>query len=254
MAKKRNMKRFWRGLLALGAVFALGALGLLGWQWLSALRVERIDVSGARHAPERALLELARVDTGQVMLDVDPALVADRVRRHPWVAAARATRLPTGTLAIRVQERVTVLLVLDAKGRPAHYLDRDGFAMPLTPDAAYDVPLLRGFGEAYHPVRRVQDPAVRDLLVALAEADDDTDALASELEREPSGEIVLHTTPAGARGSILVRLGRDDMGRKLARLRAFWQQAVLTQPEKAFTSIDLRFDSQVVTQEDVRGQ
>ena len=49
-------------------------------------------------------------------------------------------------------------------------------------DDADPVPLLRGLGEAYHPVRPVQDERVRLLLAALADLDPDTDALISELE------------------------------------------------------------------------
>ena len=146
-----------------------------------------------------------------------------------------------------------MVLVLDERGRPDHYLDRAGFAMPAVPGALYDVPLLRGLRERAHPVRPLQDPRARALLLALADVDAQTDALVSELEMEPSGEVVLHTTPVGARGSIAVWLGHDDFAEKLARLRAFWHQAVLPQPGKTFTLIDLRFNSQIVTREDVHG-
>jgi len=260
MAKKRDTKRnkrkpwrILRGLLLALGVLGLGSLGVLGWQWMAALRCERIEIHGLHHADSTALLELAQVDTGMVLLDIDPVLVADRVRRHPWVRKARATRFPTGTLMISVWERAPVVLVLNGRGEPAHYLDRAGFSMPPTKGAVYDVPLLRGLRERTHPVRPLQDERIRALLAALADADAETDALVSELEVQCSGEVVLHTTPVGARGSIPVRLGREDFAEKLARLRAFWYQAVLPQPGKTFTLIDLRFDSQIVTREDVRG-
>ncbi len=256
MAKKRNTKRkkrkkrrILRGVLLTLGLLGLGSLGVLGWQWMAALRCERIEIHGLHHADSTALLHLAQVDTGMVLFDIDPAMVADRVRRHPWVRTARAMRLPTGTFTISVRERAPVVLVLDQRGRPDHYLDRAGFAMPLTPGALYDVPLLRGLRERAHPVRPLQDERVRALLLALVDADAQTDALVSELEMQPSGEVVLHTTPVGARGSIVVWLGRDDFAEKLARLRAFWHQAVLPQPDKTFALIDLRFNSQIVTRE-----
>ena len=252
--KKRKTRRILRGVLLTLGLLGLGSLGVLGWQWMAALRCERIEIHGLHHADSTALLDLAQVDTGMVLFDIDPAIVADRVRRHPWVRTARAMRLPTGTLMISVRERAPVVLVLDERGRPGHYLDRAGFAMPSTPGAVYDVPLLRGLSERAHPVRPLQDERVRALLVALADADAQTDALVSELEMQPSGEVVLHTTPVGARGSIAVWLGRDDFAEKLARLRAFWHQAVLPQPDQTFALIDLRFNSQIVTRERVRGQ
>lgn len=253
MAKKRKIRHVVRGLLVTVGLMGLGLLGGLGWHWMATLRCERIEFSGVRHADTAALLALAQVDTGLVLFDIDPVLVEDRVQRHPWVMAVRAMRLPTGTLAIDVQERRPVALVLDRQGRPAHYLDRGGYALPLVPGAAYDVPLLRGLRTPYHPVRSLQDERIRTLLVALAAVDDETDALVSEVELRSSGEVWMRTPPVDGRGAIPVRLGRDGFTEKLARLRAFWRQAVLTQSETTYTLIDLRFDSQIITRKNVVG-
>ncbi len=225
----------------------LGA-GVLGRHWQATLPCLRIEVTGAHRAPVDSLVALARVDTGMVLFDIDPALVEDRVARHPWVASARVRRLPTGTLAIRVQERVPVLLVLDARGRPSHYLDADGAQMPAA-GVAFDVPLLRGLDQPYHPVQQVQRPEVRALLAALAGLDPGTEALIAEVDLRASGEVWIHTTPAGGQGSIPVRLGQDAFAPKLARLRAFWRQGVLPRSDKRFHLIDLRFDSQIITRE-----
>ena len=54
-------------------------------------------------------------------------------------------------------------------------------------------------------------------------------------------------TPEGE--AIPVRLGRAVTPAQLARLHAFWRQAVRTQPGRAFAYVDLRFDSQIVTRE-----
>ncbi len=253
-AKRKRVRRLLRTGLAVLGVLGLLILGLLGWRWLASLRVERIALAGAHHADASALQALARVDTGQVLLGVDPALVADRLRRHPWVAGAVVRRLPTGTLALTVQERMPTVLVLDGAGRPSHYFDRYGFAMPAVADAAYDVPLLHGLRERYHPVRRVQDAAVRDLLAALADAPPEVDALVSDVEQDRDGQLWLVTTPAAGHGALRVQFGRGDAARKLGLLHAFWHQAVRNQPEKTYTLIDLRFNSQIVTRETVRGR
>ena len=140
-------------------------------------------------------------------------------------------------------------LVMDARGRAAHYVDRSGFAMPLASAAVYDLLLIRGLRERYHPVRRLQNKPVRAFLDAFARLDAETNALVSELDVAPRGDLRLRTTPTDARGSFHVWLGRDDFDEKLNRLRAFWQQAVLPQPDKNFSVIDLRFDGQIVTRE-----
>lgn len=254
--KKKNTKTPDQGALRIAAavlvlLVAAGA-GILGWQYKNDLRVAQIDVDGYRQASRAALVELARVDSGAALYDLDPALIADRVQRHPWVRAAEATRLPTGTLSIRVTERTPVALALGEDGRVSHYLDATGHQMPLPDSAAAlarvarDVPLVRGALPDYHPVRPVEDEAVLALLDELRRADY---ALASEFEVEPSGSIALYTTPTDARGSVRVELGREDFRARLALLETFWQQAVLTQPQTRFQRIDLRFNGQVITNE-----
>ncbi len=250
MAQKKKTRRRVRVLTGamLLALFVTG--GILAWRWQAGLRCERIEVVGARRAEVEALVELAGVDTSMALFSIDPLLVEDRLRRHPWVRDVDVTRLPTAALRIRVDERIPAALAMDRKGRPAYYLDRYGFPMPLEQGVAYDVPLLAGLNKPYHPMQPVESEAVRDLLGALADADPNLDALLSELEVLPSGEALLHSAPLAGQGSIPVRLGRSRYTAKLAVLDAFWHKAVLAQPHKKFAWIDLRFEGQVVTQED----
>ncbi len=232
-----------------GAVCALAALGLAAWwgyQWQRHLKVERIEVTGVHHAEPGALVELAGVDTTMRLFGLDPALVADRVERHPWVRRAEVTRRPTGTLAIHVTGRTPLVLALDANGTPARDLDARGFQVPADSGVVYDVPLLRGLDEPYHPMRRLQGEDARALLEALSALND---TLVSEIERRPDGEWWLYTAPTDVRGVTPVRLGHAPFAPKLRRLRAFWRQAVRTQPATRFEVIDVRFDGQVVTRE-----
>jgi cell division protein FtsQ len=231
------------------ALLLAAVTGVLGWFWVTTLPCRQITVTGTHHAAPDALLDLARVDTGMVLFDVDPGAVEARLQRHPWVQAAHVTRLPTGTLSIRIEERTPVALALDGAGAPARYLDRAGFAMPLAAGVLYDVPLVRGLGAP--PAGKPLDHATAlALLAALATIDAETDALLSELEVRPSGEAWLYTAPSGPYGSIPVRLGRGPFADQFTRLKAFWHQGVLTRPDRRFTLVDLRFDSQVVTHEE----
>ena len=251
-AKQQHPHRLVRralGVLGLGAVVALGALG---WQWQASVPVRAVEVRGAVHADSTEILGLAAVPDSSLLFALDPALIEDRVRRHPWVAEASVTRWLTGTLGISVTERVPVALALDAAGRPAFYFDAAGFRMPVESaaagrSAAFDVPLLHGFGP-YQPTMPVDDASVLDLLAALAALDDATDALVSSVERTPGGFVLL-TAPAPGSGAIPVALGRGGFAEKLARLRPFWDQAVLPRPDTPIRRIDLRFNGQIVTEE-----
>ncbi len=229
----------------------LPVLALCGvaWLWLESVRLTRIEIVGARQADPGVLQRLAAIDSGAALFDLDPALIADRVMRHPWVRTASVTRWPTGTLRIAVEERVPVALQMDAGGRPVRYLDAEGYGMSPGRGPVPDVPLLYGVQGPAHPMRPLEDKSVRALLAALAELEAPAHALISEIVRAPDGEFWLYTTPAAGQPSVLVRLGREDFQRQLRRLVAFWQQAVLTQPHKTFSLIDLRFANQIVVRE-----
>jgi cell division protein FtsQ len=241
--------RVLRRVGAAALVLALGA----AWYWQQTLPLRRVDVTGVVHADAAEVVRLTGVrPDSDAVFALSPALVADRAERHPWVRRAHVRRLPTGTLSVRVEEREPVVLVMRA-GVPAGYLDAEGVALPLdalsdSGAVPYDVPLLTGSVPDAAPGARVASPALRELLAALAGADDATDALVSEVEWR-AGRAVLWTTPAGGHPSVPVRLGRTGVADQLARLRAFWDQSVLARPRARFRSVDLRFEGQVVTQE-----
>lgn len=231
-----------------GALALVVALGVFGWRWQATLRVSGLDVVGTTHAEPEALRTLARVDTGAVLYDVEPVLVADRVRRHPWVRDASVMRLPTGTLRISVTERTPAALAMADDGTPAFYVDRHGFCMPLPKRAGYDVPLLYGIAEAYSPTQPLAHDVIRAVLGALPASG--ARDLVAELAVQPDSTLRLYTRPTSAHDAIRVEMGQSDIPQKLQRLQAFWTQAVQPRPDTRFARIDLRFDSQIVTEEE----
>jgi cell division protein FtsQ len=247
----RLHRMFRRLLVTAGLVALVAALGY-GWHRAATLPVRGVEVSGAVHAEPEALQALAAVPDSARLFSLDPRLLADRVQRDPWVQKARVTRWMSGTLGIRVQERTPVVLALDAVGRPSHFLDAEGFAMPATPSAltaGFDVPLLVGHVPPFRPTVPTDDAALRRLLATLATASADADALVSAVERRIDGQLVLHTAPTPGGQTIPVWIGREASPEKLNRLVAFWDQAVLSRPHHTFRRIDLRFDGQIVTEE-----
>ncbi len=247
--QQQRRRRIVRRVLAVLVLGAVVALGVVGWRWQASVPVRAVTVSGAVHADTSAVLDLAAVPDSAMLFSLDPTILADRVRRHPWVQEASVTRWMTGTLAIAVTERMPVALVLDGAGRPSYFFDAAGFMMPLAAGAAYDVPLLQGRFPAYQPTQPVEDAAVLDLLAVLAAVPDATDALVSSVERGADGSFTLVTAPTPGGAAIPVALGRRGFAEKLGRLQAFWDQAVLTRPDTPVRRIDLRFDGQIVTSE-----
>ena len=241
-ARRQRLAR-WAGLVVLALL--LGA----AWTWQRTLPLDRVAVVGAVHAPAAEVAALTgAVPDSVALFSLSPALVADRAQRHPWVETASVRRLPTGTLRVAVTEREPVVLVLDDAGRPGHFLDAQGYAMPVAAasPALYDVPVMHG-APPYHAVQPVGDAGLRSLLAALATADAETRALVSEIDW--GRQVTVWTTPAGGHGPIRVRLGHADQPRQLRALRAFWDQSVLPRPETPFELVDVRFEGQVVTRE-----
>jgi len=225
------------------------ASGILGWGWLMQVTVERVDVRGTNNALPDEIRELAGVDSGDVMFQIQTDIVADRVARHPWVAQTSITRLPTGVLILGIRERVPVAQVLSPSGRPGFYLDRDGYPMHPSDSSSYDVPLLSGYPDDFHPASPSADARTLSFLAALDGERDTAGILISEIVfRE--GEVWLWLEPSGPHGSIPVRLGADDFDEKLKRLAAFWTQRMARSQDREFQLIDLRFSSQIISREE----
>lgn len=223
----------------------------LGWQWLMAITVTGIDVRGDRYVAVDDVEHIMAVDTGMVMFELDAAILADRVERLPWVADANVARLPTGLVVVELVEREPVALAMESGSGPAYWLDRNGHRMPLADSAWYDVPLVSGLKEPYHPVTPVRHTALRDLLMLLPNLPEATDALVSEIQIDGE-DIDLRLSPLGGHTSIPAHLGRRDLAFRLQELTAFWDKEVLRRQQTRFELIDFRFEGQIVTQETPR--
>ena len=199
----------------------------------------RLLIVGAEYADSTALAELARLNGA-----IDARLVADRIRRHPWIREAVGTCGKHGAVEVVVEERRPVLLVIASDGAPSHYVDAEGYRMPIAEHPNFDVPLLHGLEEAYHPVMQVKTEVVRQLAAAVGDLHDDADALISEFVITDSGVTLV--TPVGG---VEVLLGRDQLNDRFRSLVAFWQQAVVGSNDRTIDMIDLRFDSQIITVE-----
>lgn len=231
---------------------ALAALAGFGWQRAQTLPLTGVEVSGAVHADEAALLALAAVPDSARLFAVDPLALASRVEAEPWVRRARVSRSMRGVIRITVEERQPVALAIGADGRATAYVDAGGHVMPVTASAlaaGYDLPLLSGRIPGLRAGDVIQDPALARLLATLAEAGPLTDALVSAVERRPDGTLVVITAPTPDGAALPVVLGRDGFAEKLRRLEAFWDQAILSRPDHPIRRVDLRYDGQIVTDE-----
>lgn len=230
-------------------VFFLVFLGGFGYWWQQQILLNEVYVEGSLFSEPDSIKSLANLDSTMLFFGINMRQVTENVSRHPWVESASIQRLPNAELAIKVRERRPALLVIDGEGRADRFIDSHGYQMPFKKKAIYDVPLLMGFQEKFHSTEPVQHAVVIQLLNDLNQISDDIDALISTFTIKPNGELYLQTNPIPGRGSIDVRLGTENFAAKLSKLHAFWHQTVLTKRDFNIRTIDLRFDSQIVTQE-----
>ncbi len=243
-------KRWAQWLSAKRAVMSVAAAALavvaIGWYWQATLTCSEVVIEQTAHASREEIRELAGVQTGQALYGIDPAVITDRVRRHPWVRDASVSRVPTGTLTIEVEERRPRAVVVGANQQPAYYLEYEGYQMPVVPDEMHNVPLVRGLQAAYKPTTVVQDSTMVRFLRALERSPDAEPLISEIIMRE--GDVRLRTVISPDGRSIPVRVGHGNYENKLTRLAAFWKQAV-NRYDRQYHRIDLRFADQVVVEE-----
>ena len=247
-SKVEHNQKAWHARLVV-MLFVLVLLGGFGLWWKQQVILKNVHIEGTLFSDAEDIRSLADLDSSMLFFNINVHQVSENVSQNPWVESAHVRRLPNAELAISVRERRPALLVLNAQGKPDRFIDPYGYQMPFKKGAIFDVPLLMGLQEDFNPTEPIQHPAVAGLLTDLHHITDDIDALISAFMIKPNGELYLETNPIPGRGSIDVRLGHEAFAKKLSKLHAFWHQTVLTKREHNIQTIDLRFDSQIVTQE-----
>lgn len=140
-----------RGLVLVGLALSV-LIGTVAGPWVratidEALRghpfvVARVAIQGAGRIPAREIAATAALAPGTPLVDIDVRAVEARLRRHPWLASARALRLPPSELLISVREREPRgLTTVDGESGP-FFVDAEGVPFVLAdPQAA--LPNLR---------------------------------------------------------------------------------------------------------------
>ena len=127
------------------------------------LDVDLVEVTGAAHVTPATVISAARIELGDLMVEVDAAAAATRIERLPWVARAEVRRQWPGTVHIHVAERTAVAAV-PARGGWAT-VDATGRVLERTADA----PAELGAVVEVEPITGDRVPAdLRDALTVAA--------------------------------------------------------------------------------------
>lgn len=191
----RRRRRRRLGILVAITVLALAAVAVARSPLFD---VDRVVVVGVDRIGADEVVEVAGIDTGDPMVDLDPGAVARRVEDLPRVDDARVERAWPGTVRIRVTEREAVAVA--GEGPSAVAVGRDGRILGAADAAERDLPLA---GPA--PVAGPGDFLDDDRLVVPAVLAELNPALLAEVagaDVAADGSVVVHLDDG-----IVVRLG-----------------------------------------------
>ena len=232
-ARRLRSGRIGAGVLAL----AIAAGALLSERVVPVPRLRHVEVLGATRLGDAEIAAAAGVARGDAFGEVHAAQVAERLAAHGWVRAARAARLPSGTLVLAIAEREPRAVLAGAEPRA---VDAEG--RPFAPVALAAFPELPRLVPA-DAVAPGEPSAALAAAVALAER-------LAGLGLPPAAAIEIAAAGDPKNQSLRLHglaprfvLGRDAEP-ALARLKAF----VAAAPPEALlaATVDLRFQDQAV--------
>lgn len=207
---------------ALGKVLLAVCLGLFAFKTYTAasasafFALRTVDVSGAARASTEqieATVRRAATPVGVWRADLE-AIRAD-VERQPWVRSAVVARVLPSGLRVRIVERLPRAVVRTANGRLT-WVDDDGFVVG-TVAATDQMPafFLRGWDENEGAATRAEN---RQRVAKFLELQNEWTAAGlaarvSELNLDDPRDV--RAQLAGADSQVEVRLGRDDLTKRL---------------------------------------
>ena len=110
--------------LLIGALLTASLAGeALRWWSGQTPRLTVISVFGNRRLPAREVAEATGLSKAESLEGLRPDDIEERLARHPWIRAARAVLLPTGTLIVDVEEREARAVVRGTGSETGHFLD-----------------------------------------------------------------------------------------------------------------------------------
>jgi cell division protein FtsQ len=188
-------------IVATSVAVAAVVAGSVGATRSPLLDVDRVEVVGARHTPQREVVAASGLADHPLMLDVDPAAVARAVESLPWVGRATAERRWPGTVRIEITERVPAAAVATGQGGWAR-VDRTGRVLALEPGRPADLPVIANLTAPGRPGQSLVRTAAGALRVA-ASLPPELRPRVAELLPRPDGDVDLGLRPPGG----MVRLG-----------------------------------------------
>lgn len=222
----------------------LGGAGVAAWYFQSETMIQSVRVNGNYFTETDDILRIAAIPLMVSPDSISFLATLYRVETLPYIDRAALRMASRGELQLTVTEREPIGLFIHGSRRV--YADADGVILPVRAGCAVDVPLVYGV-----PVSARQDTLrsaafmeIRDFLVE-ARKIPLAAATLSEIAWTSEQGIVALSHENGIR----LVFGRDRYAEALKNWDLFYRQVVAVRGPQQFTSVDLRYNGQIVTRE-----
>jgi cell division protein FtsQ len=247
--KKKHSKKKQRRNKGISAIWVILSLALVGGAVYAGIYLEKNTViqevrfTGNEFTGEQELEDSIELPIGMLADSVKLPELISGLRTLPYVQDVSVNMSMRGTLTFRVYEREPIAMLVDGSDRI--YVGKGGIKLPVTPQNVRDVPLLYGFPAA-PATDTLNSDAFRQIEQFLTEAKSNEIGwfTISEVAWNNTEGVVALTSENGVK----LLFGRDDFDRKLLNWEAFYTEIVVQKGIHSFSSIDLRFRDQIVTQ------
>jgi len=253
---RKRAERGWRRRLWLSAGAVVVCVLLAGaYEWRREIRtvagaarafvfespyfsVREIQVRGGERVGGNEIVAMAGLRHGMNMWKVEPAAIAQKISRHPWVRRAIVRREFPRRVVIEVEERVAKAIVAMGK---LYYVDGDGVVFKeVGAGENVNFPLLTGLRwEQLATGSSGTRQKIRDAM-RLGELMTQDSHTLSEIHFDGAKGVVLYTTSY----PVALRMGWgdwDDKVKRLDRVLGLWKGQ-----EERLSSLDVSFRDQVV--------
>jgi hypothetical protein len=240
LALKKRGGAFFALLLLLAVVGGIS----LGWYFNRMAHIKSIVVEGNYFTETSAILEKTAIPVNISPDSVSFLEAIARIQTLPYIKEATITKRPSGRLEVRVQERQPIGMLVNGPTR--RYFDGDGVVLPFVSGKGADVPLVYGIGikPVADSLKSVAFTQIRDFLI-LAGNDPVAASTLSEIAWSREEGIVALSTENGIR----IVFGSLNLAEGIRNWSLFYTQVIAIRGSSEFSSVDLRFNGQVVTKE-----
>lgn len=163
------------------------------------------------------------------------------IKANPYVTDANCYFVQSGKLIVDVEPKQPVIRVFNGENI-SYYLQEDGRIIPLSPNYVADVPMFTiDKLEANITAQQLKQKML--YLGKIIAKDELWNAATSEIHVSDKGEFTMFTSIANHE----INLGdTSQIDSKLARLKYFYQDVLPKRGWDKYSSIDLRYNSQIV--------